>query len=399
MSGLMPLLFSALKREVKMFSQHYPELDKGIRGLLNRISIPGEKEVKEILERSKSQELSLEEVAMLLEIGKYRNTDKQFFLLRQHIYSQFRREGNTLRYIAPVYLSSYCVDKCGYCNFSARRQVERTRLDIPELKQELQEVFADGSKVIELTLATDPAFSPERLAEYISKTKKLLDNENGFGVLLCSGHLTTGDYRLLRKAGLWGMVQWDETLKKESFEKWHKNSPKKSNFTERIDNHDRAIMAGLQVATGCLFGLNDYRYDVLMQVAKARYLYQEYKVRPFVFGTPRLKSVGGKKLHTQYEVSDRQYELALMVYKIAEPKIARWLQTRETLELNLRSMVDADVYTYQCGEVRPGGYRVNKTKFSSCKGGQFEVNELTRWQIEEVLKRMNFKIDYAWIIS
>lgn len=306
-----------------------------------------------------------------------------------------------MRYIAPVYLSSYCVNTCGYCNYSAiRTDVQRTRLSLPDLDEELQEVLAIGNRVIELTLATDPFFTPQKLGEYITKTRELLNHEKGHekgsGILLCSGYLSKEDYKFLKEAGLWAMVQWDETLDKNRYKKWHGNSIRKSGFEKRIDNHDMAVQAGLQVATGCLFGLADYRYDVLMQIAKARYLKEEYHAAPFVFGTPRLKSIAGKTLHTNNEVNDRQYELALMVYKVAEPRTARWLQTRETPELNLRNIVDQDIYTYQCGEVKPGGYKVNKDKLDSCKNSQFSVNEMTRKEFEEELSKRNFKGDYAW---
>ena len=99
-----------------------------------------------------------------------------------------------------------------------------------------------------------------------------------------------------------------------------------------MDNHDRAMEEGLEVATGILFGLADFRYDVLMQIAKAQHLEAEYGRKPFVFGTPRIKPIGGRVLQPKHEVNDKQYETALMVYKIAEPQIARWLQTRETPE-------------------------------------------------------------------
>ena len=254
-----------------------------------------------------------------------------------------------------------------------------------------------GSRVIEFTLATDPEFTPKKLAEYIAKAKDLLANEKGSGILLCSDYFSKKDYEFLQQAGLWGMVQWDETLDREKYEKWHKGSLRKSHFEERIDTHDRAIQAGLQVATGCLFGLADYRYDVLMQIAKARYLEKEYGIKPFVFGTPRLKPIGGRALHTMQDVDDNQYSLALMVYKLAEPKIARWLQTRETPELNFLNILNEDVYTYECGNVIPGGYLVNRTKINYLQGGQFAVIEITREQAEQQLKAINFKIDYAWI--
>jgi len=381
-----------------MFSQKYVQTDAEVRGTLANVTSPNSKDVKEILEKSKSGGISLEEIAKLLEVGKHEKTEEQSDLIRNFVFSEFRQKENTLRNIAPVYLSSYCVDTCGYCNYSAKRKdVERTRLTLSNLEEELIDVLSIGNRVIEFTLATDPELPPKELAKYISKTKELLDDEKGSGVLLCSDHFLREDYESLKEAGLWGMIQWDETLDRKEYQRWHKNSSKKSNFEERINNHDRAIQAGLEVATGCLFGLSDYRYDALMQISKVRYLKQEYGTKPFVFGTPRIKAIAGRILHPKDEVTDKQYELALMVYKIAEPQIARWLQTRETPELNLRNILNGDVYTYKCGEVKPGGYKVNKNKVNSCKGGQFRVNEMTKEQFKQELKLKNFQVDYAWI--
>ncbi len=377
-----------------MFSQKYSQIDGEIRNILTKVTSPNSEEVKEILEKSKFERISLEEVAVLLKIGK-----SGFDLIKNFVDSEFRENKNTLRHIAPVYLSSHCIDNCGYCNYSAeRRNVERTRLALSDLEEELSEILSSGNRVIEFTLATDPTLPPKELAEYISKTKKLLRSEKGSGILLCSDYFSKEEYELLKNAGLWGMIQWDETLDRKKYQRWHRNSTRKSNFEKRIDNHDRAIQSGLEVATGCLFGLSDYRYDVLMQIAKARYLENEYRVKPFVFGTPRIKAIAGKIFSLENEVTDRQYELALMVYKIAEPQIARWLQTRETPELNLRNIVDSDVYTYKCGDVKPGGYKINKDKISSCRGGQFGVNEMTREQFERELAKRNFQVDYTWIV-
>lgn len=378
-----------------MFSQIYATLDKTVREILERVESPAEERVKEILTKSKTEKLELPEIAELLEVGNGKN----FEILRDFTLSNFRkRERNTLRNISPIYLSSYCVDTCGYCQFSAnRKDTHRTRLSLSQLEEEVSSVIDEGNYVIEFTLATDPEFTPEKLAEYIAKTRELLEGREGSGILLCSDHLTSEAYRELKSAGLWGMVQWDETLNRVQYMKWHGQSPRKKYFEERMDNHDRAMSKGLEVATGFLFGLADFRYDVLMQIAKARYLEQEYGKKPFVFGTPRLKPIGGLVLHPKREVDDKKYETALMVYKIAEPEIARWLQTREIPKLNFRNMLDGDVYTYRCGEVKPGGYKVNEKTVDSCKGGQFGVHELERRSFEAMIRDTDFSVQYAWI--
>src|SRR3989344_3859708 len=225
------LLLYFVKEEEKMFSQKYVQTDAEVRGILAKATYPNPENVKEILEKSKSERISLEEIAGLLEVGKYEEIEEQFDLIKNFVFTEFRKEENTLRHIAPVYLSSYCVDTCGYCNYSSKRKdVQRTRLTLSDLEEELIDVLSVGNRVIEFTLATDPIFTHKKLAEYISKTKELLKNEKGSGVLLCSNNFSKEDYELLKQMGLWGIVQWDETLDKKMYEKWHKNSPRKSNF-------------------------------------------------------------------------------------------------------------------------------------------------------------------------
>jgi len=382
-----------------MFSQHYQYFDSRIRKILDNIKTPSLERIDEILLKARSEELTFEEIAELLEIGKSPQPFKQFEQMRIFTYNYFRKETNELRHISPVYLSSFCVDTCGYCQFSAKRKdTPRTRLSISQLEEELAKgVFPLGSRIIEFTLATDPHFTSTELTRYVKRTKELLADQKGSGVLLCSDHMTKEAYKELKEAGLWGMVQWDETLDKDNYKRWHSNSPRKSDMTTRMDNHDRAMSQGLEVATGVLFGLSDYRYDVLMQIAKTRYLQIEYGRKPFVFGTPRLKPIGGIVLHPNTEVDDCKYETALMTYKIAEPSIGRWLQTRESPELNLRNILDQDVYTYKCGEVKPGGYLVNASVINGVKGAQFKVVELEKDWFEKKLEGMNFELNYAWI--
>jgi hypothetical protein len=132
-----------------------------------------------------------------------------------------------------------------------------------------------------------------------------------------------------------------------------------------------------------------------MQIARARYFKAEYGRGPFVMGTARLKPINGKELKFSTIVSDHAYETALLVYKLAVPEAGRWLQTRETFAMNLRNVLDGDVYTYRCGEVQPGGYTQIQSK--SDAGAQFGVNELERGFVEGELGKQGFTIDYEWM--
>lgn len=383
-----------------MFSDIFGTLEANIAQILDRNVCPSRERTCELLEKSSREPLGLAELAELLEIG-YTGSGTQFQLLRAFTERRFRRpEGNRVRYIAPIYISSYCVDTCGYCNFSAARPAAtRMRLSLEAYAEELEAVAADGPRAIEIVLATDPELPWPSLLPYVAKTADFLKGEAGAGVLLCSDYLPSEAYAALRDAGLWGMVQWDETLDRAAYSRWHAASPRKRHFEERMDNHGRAMAAGLEVAAGALFGLADLRYEVLIQVAKARYLAAEHGRKPFAFGTARWKPIAGVESSRALEISDRAYETALMVYKIAEPEVGRWLQTREVFELNLRNMLDGDAFTYRCGDVRPGGHRSPDSSPNAIYGSQFMVHELTRGAVEKTLGDMHFSMDYRWIPS
>jgi 2-iminoacetate synthase len=381
------------------FSSISSESHEDVERIVESARLPALEAVHDLLEKSVSEPLGLAELAALLEIGKNPGAEEQFQALREFVYGRFRKPvGNRLRYIAPIYVSSYCRDTCGYCNFSgARPNPARKRLSLEALDEEMAAVLATGPRAIELVLGTDPDFTWPVLARYVATTKASLNGEPGSGALLCSEYLPEEAYVALREAGLWGMVQWDETLDEDVYRRWHAASPSKRHFEVRMDNHDRALAAGVEVATGALFGLADFRYEALMQIAKARFLGAQYGRKPFVFGIARLKPIGGRELHLATDVPDRAFETALMVYKVAEPAIGRWLQTRETFEMNLRNMLDGDVFTYRCGDVRPGGYRDAASSPEAVSVSQFGVHEMSRDAVEQALAASGFHIDYTWI--
>ncbi len=373
-----------------MFSEIYEELDRQVRKILDEKNHK-EEIINPILQKSLEERLSMEEIGTLLKI----TNPKIKIEVIEFIKERFTEEKNIIKNISPIYLSSFCTDACKYCNFNKnKKHLRRTRLSEEETKEEVLANTKQGKTVIEFTLATDPVFTPNKISKYINETKNILEQTNKKNkIMLCSDYFTEKDYKLLKDTGLWGVVQWDETLDKKQYIKWHKGSQRKENFSERINTHDKAIKQGMEAATGILFGLSDYKYDVMIQIMKARYLEKEYGKQLFTFGTPRLKKIEKTNLKSPFSVTDLDFAFAIAIYKIAEPQISRWLQTRETIEFNFQQMLNNDYITYNCGDVKPGGYWVNKeNKYSS----QFRVNELTEDEIKRKLEKQNFKLLKSW---
>jgi 2-iminoacetate synthase len=72
------------------------------------------------------------------------------------------------------------------------------------------------------------------------------------------------DYKILKNTDQVGtMVLFQETYHQETFKKHHPYGVK-GDYINRLSSHDRAFMAGLDdVGIGALFGLYDYKFEVL----------------------------------------------------------------------------------------------------------------------------------------
>ena len=135
--------------------------------------------VDEILAHSQSEPPSLAEVAELLQIGVTAgaDSDAQFEMLRAHTRKHWRApSGNRVRYVSPIYVSSFCVDACPYCNFSAlRNETVRYRLSLSELDREIALVLARDARVVELVYATDPEYDTDLLVRDVSRTVRAVE--------------------------------------------------------------------------------------------------------------------------------------------------------------------------------------------------------------------------------
>jgi len=96
--------------------------------------------LQELLAASGGAPLGLLELAELLEIGRTREAVEQFETLRSFVLERWRKPaGNRVRYVAPIYVSSFCIDTCAYCNFSASRKAAvRRRLTPGDLGAEIE---------------------------------------------------------------------------------------------------------------------------------------------------------------------------------------------------------------------------------------------------------------------
>jgi 2-iminoacetate synthase ThiH len=302
--------------------------------------------------------LGVEDVASLLVWGREPDRHPEI-----HAAATAHREGTsgrTVELIIPEYLSSFCQNDCLYCGYrKSNALAERVRLSLNEYERELDLILAWGHRQIELVLADDPEFSVERLAPYVELTRRKLAELGGGLVALNAPAYKEDAYRRLHAVGLDWLALWQETYDETQFARWHLQGSPKREYGFRLDVWDRAISAGFtRVALGVLFGLFDWRFEVLALVEHASYLVKTYGIVPHAIGIPRLKPARGvlaSQKPSRYCVSDDDYRLALSIYRLAFPRTRLFFNTREPYEFNMSMVGRGDLFTVDC-ETLPGAY-------------------------------------------
>jgi 2-iminoacetate synthase len=160
---------------MRPFSQVFDRMSGQVRQIVAEVQCPDPSRLEDLQAKSRTAKLELRELGELLEIGRSPLAGRQFDMLREFVLRMRRRtKQNAVRYVAPIYVSSYCADACPYCNFSVmRKSTPRKRLTIEELEREVRAVVAEGARVIELVYATDPELGRDAFIEQSDQSSQV----------------------------------------------------------------------------------------------------------------------------------------------------------------------------------------------------------------------------------
>jgi len=107
---------------------------------------------------------------------------------------------------------------------------------------------------------------------------------------------------------------------------------------------------------GALFGLADWRFDVLGLVSHAVFLKERYGCGPHTISFPRLRPASGVDLGEGTLVGDEDFKFLIAVLRLAVPYTGLILTARETAELR-KSAMEFGVSQIDAGScIELGGY-------------------------------------------
>ncbi|NPV70219.1 MAG: [FeFe] hydrogenase H-cluster radical SAM maturase HydG [Firmicutes bacterium] len=242
--------------------------------------------------------------------------------------------GKRLVLFAPLYVSDFCVNNCRYCGYRRDNRFPRRRLTLEEVTEEVRILEAMGHKRLALECGEDPVNCPIDYVVDVIRTIYETWNENGNirRVNVNIAATTVDDYRRLKDAKIGTYVLFQETYHRATYRDVH--SGPKQDYDWHTTAHDRAMEAGIDdVGLGVLFGLSDYRFEVLGLLEHAAHLEKEFGVGPHTISVPRLRpALGVDASEFPCIVGDDEFRRIVAVLRLAVPYTGMILSTREKPE-------------------------------------------------------------------
>lgn len=320
--------------------------------------------------------LTPREVAVLLQIndpealGNIYRTASQ---IKENIY------GRRLVFFAPLYISNYCVNNCVYCGYRRDNKFSRRRLTMEEIKEEVRVLEDMGHKRLALECGEDlKNCSMDYIIEAIEAIYSVKEKNGSIRRMNINIAGTTVDnYRRLAAAKIGTYILFQETYHRPTYAQMHPSGPK-SDYDWHTCAMDRAMEGGIDdVGAGVLFGLYDYKYEVLAMLFHALHLEEACGVGPHTISVPRMRPAPGVDLNTfPHLVSDADFKKIIAILRLAVPYTGMILSTREGPEFRdeLLSVGISQLSAGSCTGV--GGY--HGARAEGCEKGdvpQFNVED------------------------
>jgi len=306
--------------------------DVEIENLIEENRNPDPKKIRDILDQSLAlQRLEPHQTAALLNVEDEDLWEEMFktgVKVKRKVY------GPRIVTFAPLYCSNLCVNSCLYCGFRKENTTEkRRRLSIDEIRKETEALVSIGHKRLIMVYGEHPTSDVDYIADTI---RAVYDTKVGNGenrrVNINAAPQSIDNLEILRDVGIGTFQAFQETYHRKTYKKVHPRGIK-ANYQWRLYALHRALDAGVDdVGIGALFGLYDWRFEVLGLLYHAIDLEKRFDgVGPHTISFPRLEPAANTSItnNSPYKVSDRDFKRLVTVIRLSVPYTGMILTARE----------------------------------------------------------------------
>ena len=330
-------------------------------------------QVREVLAKArKLKGLGLEDVGVLASVTAPDLIEEMFTTARfvkEAIY------GHRVVFFAPLYISNICGNECSYCAFrKSNDELVRHALTQEEIAKETEVLIDQGHKRVLLVAGES---NPGGIRYVLDSIATIYSVKKANGevrrVNVNVAPLDVENFRALKAAGIGTYQLFQETYDRDVYAKVHLRG-KKKDFDWRVSVMDRAMEAGIDdVGIGILFGLADWRFEVLSLMQHIAHLEDQFGVGCHTISVPRLEPAHGSDMASAppKPVSDYDFKKIVAILRMAVPYTGLIMTTRETAEMR-KETYELGVSQISAGSrTNPGGYAAEE-KFDA---SQFQLGD------------------------
>ncbi len=352
-----------------------PFIDAGEIESILQNSIPQKERVRSIISKSLDKKrLTIQEVAVLVN-----TTDPELVneikegakTLKEKVY------GNRIVLFAPLYVGNYCSNNCLYCGFRASNKTAvRKTLTEEELVRNVEALEENGQKRLILVYGEHQDYSPQYIAQTVRTVYQVKKgNDEIRRVNINAAPMDIEGFRTVKEAGIGTYQIFQETYHPEAYKKYH-GGGKKADYNWRLTSLDRAMEAGIDdVGIGALFGLHDWKFEILALIRHVNHLEACYNVGPHTISFPRLQEAADSKFDEKYRVSDEDFIKLVAIIRLAVPYTGMILTARESAKIR------NEVLRFGCSQIDAGtkleigAYAKEKDKNQNLNKEQFFIQD------------------------
>ncbi|MFH0753907.1 MAG: [FeFe] hydrogenase H-cluster radical SAM maturase HydG [Candidatus Omnitrophota bacterium] len=325
---------------------------------------PDPGQVREILAKSMAvKDLTLDEVAVLIRV----NDKETLELMRQTALDlKIKIYDNRIVTFAPFYLGNYCVNRCAYCGFNNdNTTATRTVLDADAIRREIAVLAGEiGHKRLIAVYGEHPRNDVDYVVESLKTIYSVkVKTKNGTGAIrrvnVNAPPFSVEDLKKINEAGIGTYQVFQETYHKETYARVHPANTIKGNYNWRLYSMHRAMEAGIDdVGIGALFGLYDWRFELMALVAHTQELEKRMGIGAHTISFPRLVPALNSIITPDWPhlVSDDDFKKIMMIIRLAVPYTGMIVTAREKASIRNEAVLMGITQMDASSRIAVGGY-------------------------------------------
>lgn len=200
-------------------------------------------------------QLTDDDLRDLLSLESEEDLEKLYYVARKVRDYYF---GNRVFLNCFIYFSTYCKNKCAFCYYNCKNEINRYRLTREEIKEICTALNGAGFHMIDLTMGEDPYYheEPDRFVEIV----QLVKEELKLPIMISPGVMDDATLSKAREKGAKFFALYQETYDTELYHKLRVGQ----SFDGRLNARRLAKKQGYCIEDGILTGVgNDIESTIL----------------------------------------------------------------------------------------------------------------------------------------